>query len=389
LLVITQAVLFGFWLTLPFTKFRVASVGFSEVFGVLAVALVACAVRIAFKGLSLALFSVHVLICVFTAVRVLGGEGDFGGALRDMVAVSYSMIVAIAIVNLYAAERSLLLFSSVGIRFSIYLSMLAMLFSIASPGAIDVWFAPTADDVAELVVSEGQSIFPRFVGFSTNPNQFAFYIVFAMFFCLMINFRIEKIFGSVEAAVFIVSCLVLLIATQSDAALLAVAAGAFFLVARRYFFNGGPVSAVSGYLAACFAGSAVSLLWAWGLGDDSGNGRLVIWLDAIEVVDKANGLGLGYGAHVPGDFGHYHETHSFLLDFLVFGGVIGGLFLVFIVFLHLRVIFSSADSWLVVASFAALVFCLTYSPFRHPIFWIALILPFSLRRELALGIRDA
>jgi len=372
---LTQLACFGFWFSLPFTQHRIGDIGLSELCGLLSIFLIGWSGRIVFKSAFLVVLFIHIVMCAFTVIRVFNDQADMVGPVRDMVAVTYSVLAAIVLVNLMAESRSAIVASLLGMRASVYVSLVALAFSLLLPGSVDVWFSPLQDDVDEPLLREESGILPRFVSFSTNPNQFAFYVLFSLFFTIIVNWKVFSFRIGLEFKFFVLVCLLLLFLTQSDAAMLAVGVGVSLIFVGRYLVGSPYASVLVGYLIACFSAVVLSILWRWGLGDDAGNGRLNLWFSAARVIDEAGGVGLGYGAHVPDLFRVVNESHSVVFDFMLFGGVIGGALFFGILAFHLWAFFRPQGFWMAVPSLVIMVFCLTYSPLRHPIFWVAVLLP--------------
>jgi hypothetical protein len=379
-LTLSQLACFGFWLTLPFTRLRIGDFGLSEMCGLVAVLALAWSRSVAFVWISFAAFAMHVTICVFTLVNISKGAMEVAGPARDMLAVSYSLVAAIAIANLMSASSSVLSASMLGMRTSVYFAAAALIISLVVPGSIDVWFVSFEDDIGELLAYEEAWVFPRFIGLSNNPNQLAFYLLFVMFFVATVHKRVLRSRSRLEHRAFILTCFALTVLTQSDAALLSVGAGVALLLVGWGALGSPRRLTLVGYVFGCLSVIAIPLLWRWGAGHDGGNGRLELWLSAGKMIEAAAGVGLGYGAHTRDLDGALNESHSVLLDFVLLGGIIGGLWLVCFLFFILRVYLRPYRYWMAVPSLVVLVFCLTYSPLRHPIFWLALFLPFVFSR---------
>ncbi len=104
-----------------------------------------------------------------------------------------------------------------------------------------------------------------------------------------------------------------------------------------------------------------------------------LWIEATNLADLAGGIGLGYGAHIRTDTGVYYEAHSLLFDLILGAGALGIIILTLALIRYGREFLTARDSALSLLALTLLVFSLTYSPMRNPLFWIALFLPFFWR----------
>jgi hypothetical protein len=227
-------------------------------------------------------------------------------------------------------------------------------------------------------------LLPRYIGLSSNPNQLAFYLVFSLFLLNAALWADPKAMKRLWYRGLIVMGIVAALATQSDAAILAMASGLALMAFKKEFPTASPFSILVTYLLLCSSFLVVLVAWQWGIGDDDGGGRLSLWSAALDVIDSAGGIGLGYGAHIL-DSGVWWESHSTPIDFLLSGGIAGALLLSTIAFVFIRAYLSAERCQPIVTTMTILIFCLTYSAFRHPIFWFVFLLPRVLTIRSASG----
>jgi hypothetical protein len=372
----------GFWFFLPFTQFRVGDVGISELMGLCAVASVLLIGSLKVLRACILIAGCHLVMTLMTFLHAVAGYPLVESSFRDVVAVSYSVVAAIAIVSLMTTSRQALKVSAYAFMWSIVGHSLLLVSAVVGWGPQRVWWE---EGVLEMEASESitdlASLVPRFVGLSENPNQLAFFLVFGMFFiATLVHFRMVSASPFLRALVY-ASGVIVVLATQSDAGLLAMGVGLALVAIRRLLRVGGAVKAMAVYVMACCSALMFWAAWNWGLGDDGGGGRLPLWIAAQSVIDASHGIGLGYGIHIYTDLG-WMEAHSTPIDFVISAGVLGGFFLVALCVVYLVQFFVVDGDWRFIPTFVALSFLLTYSALRHPIFWVALILPYVIQAAL-------
>jgi hypothetical protein len=366
----------GFWFFLPFTQYRVASVGISEAMGVVAGVALFLTARVPLASESLVAFSVHVLFTFFTFSSAITGYPHVEGLLRDVIAVSYSVFAAICIGNLMATWRSALVASMYAVIIAVLIQFLALLLAVIMERPTNVWWEEQILSMADAGPSSDGliSALPRFVGFAQNPNQLAIFVVFGIYMvAAAVHLRLIGIPASYRN-LFYLGGVVVVLSTQSDAGLLSLMFGIGLIASRSLLRSPPALRASFIYLVACCSALVGWWTWEWGLGEDAGGGRLALWITSSDVIDTSSGWGLGYGAHIPTSIGLL-ESHSTVLDFVLSGGFLGGVMLVLICLWFIVQYIRLAGDWILVPSLTAFCFLLTYSGMRNPIFWISLLLP--------------
>ncbi len=374
---------FGFWFFLPNTQLRVGSVGVSEFFGFLAVLLAAASPRLMFTREMLVASVVHVLLVAFTFLKVFSAGPGLEGALRDIVAVTYSLLAAISVANLMGQYPEALRSSIFAMAACVLLYSIILVVALSGNAGPKVWFVEVDAAPQEVeLFGDAESVVPRFIGLSGNPNQLAFFLAFVAFFVpsmsrlIMLKHPVVTVIASAGLGA------VLLAATQSDGALLASIAGVSFLFLHFVYRYSGLWKVCLIYVGLVSVVLSAPLVWKWGLGEDGGGGRLPLWRSALDLFDEAKGVGLGYGAYLSTDVGVLYEAHSLPLDLMLGAGAIGFGIAFLLVAYYCFLSMSCRDPKLLVPALVVVVFSLTYSPMRHPLFWIALFLPSILRRSL-------
>ncbi len=366
----------GYWFFLPATRFRVGDLGLSEIFGVLAVLLVCIDGRCRFKGATIAIVSFHSVLIAFTVLRYFDGGAEANDSLRDVVAISYSLASAIAILNLMAVDDRNLAASVTAMQAVVTFSLMLLIAGLAGFEGVNVWFISPGDDVGDLdVLGNGFDLVPRYAGLATNPNQLAFFLVFVLFFQFAAAATFPGRYRRFRLWLMATAGVLLVVATRSDAAFLSIALGLVLFAFGKTAGLGSRLALLILYVAIC-AGVYLSVaVWIWGMGDDGGNGRFDLWLKAMKVVDDAKGLGLGYGMHIRDVDGRLFESHSVVVDFMLFGGVFGGLAFATILFFYIKLYFTEKNWGMALTPLVVLAFSLTYSSLRSPVFWMALFTP--------------
>jgi len=372
----------GFWFFLPFTQFRIGDVGLSELMGLCAVVSVLLIGTLHVARACLLIAGCHVFMTLLTFIQAVTGYPLVESSFRDVIAVSYSVVAAMAIVSLMTTSRTALRASGQAFAWSIVGHALLLLAAVGGQGLQRVWWEEGVLDIdTSESISDLASLLPRFVGFSENPNQLAFFLVFGIFFHgMLVHFRMLAMSPVTRGLVY-ASGVVAVLATQSDAGLLAMALGVSLIAIRRVLRAGGLVKVMGVYALACGSVLVLWAAWNWGLGDDGGGGRLPLWIAAGSVLDGSHGIGLGYGLHVLTDLG-WMESHSTPIDFVLSAGLVGGLFLMALCVIYLVRFFLADGDWRFIPTFVALTFLLTYSALRNPVFWVALVLPYVVQAAL-------
>lgn len=374
---VASCVCAGYWFFFPMTRFRIGDFGLSEIFGVLAVLLVCIDGRFRFKGALTAVLLFHLVLIAFTVMRFFDNGSGVNGSLRDVVAVSYSLASALAIVNLMAVGERNLASSVMAMQAIVSFSFLLLISGATGFEGVNVWFLAPGDEVGDLdILGNGFSLVPRYVGLATNPNQLAFFLVFVLFFQFAVAATFPDRHGRLRLWFATTAGVLLVAATRSDAAFFSISLGLVLFAYRKTAGLGSRLALLVRYATICAGVYSSAALWALGVGNDGGNGRFDLWLQAMRAVDGAKGLGLGYGMHIEGIDGQPVETHSVLFDLLLFGGVFGGLALTALLFFYAK-LYLTVKNWdVVLTPLVILGFSLTYSPLRNPIFWVALFIPF-------------
>jgi hypothetical protein len=367
---------FGFWFFLPNTQHRIGPLGISEFFGVLAIVVFALSAHMRITVEVAAAASLHGVLTMFTLFAVASSLSDLSAESRDVVAVTYSIVVSIAVVNLMTTAAAALRASVIAMALCICLYLSLLLFAVLGGGSTSLWLLEPDDLSPSIdVFSESFPALPRFIGLSENPNQLALYVLFCFLFFLASRRAVEVKRWSGVVAGLSIACVVLMFSTQSDAGLLALASGLALYALVAALRKGGASAVLIAYIAIATVGWLISYAWKWGVGDDAGGQRLPLWISAIGIIDDARGLGLGYGSHIPTERGLY-EAHSLPIDLALFGGALGIAFYVAAVLRYVNEALFGKTYLVSVLALTVLVFCLTYSPMRNPVFWMAMFLPF-------------
>jgi O-antigen ligase len=219
---------------------------------------------------------------------------------------------------------------------------------------------------------------PRFSGWAKNPNQTALAVVAIPWLSLgLLSGKLKWVsfFGSI----------VILIATKSDGAQLAIAVGAIAIIFRFYYsavktkkVRG---SAVGGFLfiavmfvlygESIYHGVQDRIDSAISEGGGGGNGRATLWAEALKVGLRSPVVGYGPGSRLRSGYLDGLEAHNVYLDLFVMGGLLSAGALILFQWGLLRRAWNMGSAQLG-AVLTVTVMAFTGLLIRHPLFWVFL-----------------
>jgi O-antigen ligase len=240
--------------------------------------------------------------------------------------------------------------------------------------------------------------FTRFVGWANNPNQTALVICMVPF--LLLHFWRKEQISALNLIVVLIFAIAVGLATKSNALLVGWVLGALLVVVSfvtgtyaRNSANGGTIrsgrKSVRALLLGIFVGIPVSMsAFGWWLNANweglyrgtvaggaagQGEGRVRLWLNALEAWQHSPLVGLGPG-HFSGSNQPFMgaEAHNLYIDWLASYGVLGLGFLVYMFFRIGWRLFVNRDFALFAGFTSLLIVSLFHFFARHPVFWFML-----------------
>ena len=385
----THTLLFALGLVLvSATKLRLAalSVGIGE-----AVLLVLTLVVIAKKlfqknilvGRKSRVFGIFILISVGllfagTLTALLRGVWRYDLFLHDGLALIFTFVSVFFNWNEVQNQRQVTVFGM----------LLVLLFGLLSFIYVAFYFASTRTDAFDnLVYDEFRW---RFVGFSQNPNQVALFLCPLPFLIFFQKYPNLKRGLSVLLKITMLACVGQLgRLTQSDALYLSWLVGAVAWAFHWYF---GVKTIIPKQLLkiALFIGFA-----ALGYGgmrayfqekfdhDQQGFERLIRWQYGLEALGRSVLWGLGPGAF-SGTLRAFEgeEAHNSFIDWADATGILGLGGLLMFVGIILKKCWSGHQPVLLAAAVALLVFSSFHYVLRQPVFWVYLLLFWSIEQPV-------
>ncbi len=229
---------------------------------------------------------------------------------------------------------------------------------------------------------------PRFVGWARNPNQIALTVV-------PIPLLSMELFQGWTRWLVVAGSLSLLLASKSDGAQLALAAGVGIVVIRigRNMFRSKQVrlsaaigmlvvvGALAWNLSGIYRGFENRIDSAVSEGGGGGNGRTALWGAALRTAFKSPIVGYGPGSRLEVGVLRGLEAHNVFLDVLIMGGIVAVAPLIWFQVSLLRRAWRKG-SFEVASVLSIVVMSLTGLLIRHPLFWFFLAAFESSRHRL-------
>lgn len=242
-------------------------------------------------------------------------------------------------------------------------------------------------------------VFRRFVGWSTNPNQFALICTVLVLLSLHLAETETRLYRQFLALFCAVPAFAGGVLTKSDSFILAVLIAGPMLIGTKLLhwgFVDEPRQRLRSMLACLTLFSIVAALVsaapfaskilekaqdsavATMQQNDQAEGRFRLWRDAVDVGLDAGMLGLGPGPHLVSKQWKLppplkNEAHNTLLDLLTQGGLLAAASFVWITATSLFTAYRAGLIALAALVFSLFVFSNFHLVARHPTFWFSIV----------------
>jgi O-antigen ligase len=240
-------------------------------------------------------------------------------------------------------------------------------------------------------------VFRRFIGWSTNPNQFALMCTVLVLLSLHLAETAARPGAQLLGLTCVIPALLAGVLTRSDSLILAMlVAGPTFLGIKLFIWAFWPerrpplrttvaclvLLSVPGVLASIvpftpdIAERVEEAAIATMEQNDQAEGRFRLWRDAVDVGLESGMLGLGPGPHLVTKRWKMppplkNEAHNTLLDLFTQGGLLATVSFLWITGASAFVTYRANFIWLAALVFALFVFSSFHLIARHPAFWFS------------------